>query len=417
MKKLLLLCCVLAIALSPLAAIKTGKSIFYADSYMLRAHGVEAAYWNPANIDMGTYEEIWLPGVNTGIYVNNNALDLDTYNYIMGKERLDDADKELILGKLDGSLRASFSGNSSIIGYAVKKISVSSSLTYVGKMALSEQYLDLMLYGNTDKEYIFDKHATDIAALSFTDFTLGMGGYPVPYLPENFPPIRFGFSASLLAGVGDVHLDEYNGIIRRSLDSGLYLYQDVDLHTALGGVGFKGMLGFASNPLPNLEVGLTLDNIFGGIYWSMLRENQKLNFEADSIYIANIDEDFYTQTNETVDIPAYTTTLPMELRMAALWTSQYVNLSTDYTQGFKNSLLTSKVGKLSFGAQFIPVSFLPVSFGIELGNSKNPWRTSYGISLRSVTGELGIALQSYDSIVPGYKSKGIAFGSFIRIWF
>ena len=35
---------------SPLLAFNTGKSILFADSYMLRAQGVEAAYWNPANL-------------------------------------------------------------------------------------------------------------------------------------------------------------------------------------------------------------------------------------------------------------------------------------------------------------------------------------------------------------------------------
>ncbi|MDD3235797.1 MAG: hypothetical protein PHH43_05665, partial [Candidatus Cloacimonetes bacterium] len=114
MKKLILLSLTMVIVFSSLAAIKTGKSIFYADSYMLRARGVEAAYWNPANLMAGKYYDLWVPGVNTGIFVNNNALDLDTYNYVMSQERLNDDDKQLILGKMDGSLRGSMRGNTSI---------------------------------------------------------------------------------------------------------------------------------------------------------------------------------------------------------------------------------------------------------------------------------------------------------------
>jgi hypothetical protein len=417
MKKLILLCLVLMLAFSSLPAIKTGKSIFYADSYMLRARGVEAAYWNPANIIAGKYYDLWLPGVNSGVYVSNNALNLDTYNYVMSQDRLDDADKQLILGKMDGSLRASMSGNTSILGFGFANMTISSSVTYLGRMALSEDYLDLLLYGNTEEEYLFDKSTNDLAALSFVDVTLGMGGFYIPFLPEKVPPIRFGFSASALAGVGSVHMEDYNGVIRRSIDSGLYLYQDVNLRTAAGGVGFKGMLGLASNPIPNLEVGLTLDNLFGGITWSMFKEDQKFHFVADSIYIANIDEDFYTQTSERVEIDAFSTELPPELRLGAMWTFPKLSVSTDYVQGFKNSMVTSSVGKLSFGAQLLPVPFLPLSFGISLGNSQNPWRVSYGVSLRSATGEAGIAFQSYDSFIPGPKSKGISFGSFVRLWF
>ena len=411
----MLLSVILLLVVSSLSAIRTGKSIFYSNSYMLRAKGVEAAYWNPANLVAGEFYDLWLPGVNTGFWASNNSLDLDTYNYVMSEDKLDEADKQLILGKLDNSLRGAMSGNVSILGYGFSNMSISSSFNILGKVAISKDYLNLLLNGNTESEYIFDKTTTDVAALSFVDVTFGMGGFNVPYLPENIPPIRFGFSASALAGVGGINTEEYNGIIRRSVDSGLYLSQDITLRTAVGGAGFKGMIGFASNPLPDLEVGLTLDNIFGFIKWNMVTEDQKFSFKADSVYVADIGDDFYTQTNSTEDIGSFSTEFPPELRLGALWTHKIYSLSTDYVQGFKNSLVTNNVGRLSFGAQAAPISWLPLSFGLSLGNSQNPWRASYGISFRSETGEIGLAVQSFETLIPTYKSKGISFGSFLRI--
>ncbi|GAB1467449.1 hypothetical protein MASR2M64_01180 [Candidatus Cloacimonadota bacterium] len=415
MKKLILLSLTMVIVFSSLAAIKTGKSIFYADSYMLRARGVEAAYWNPANLMAGKYYDLWVPGVNTGIFVNNNALDLDTYNYVMSQERLNNDDKQLILGKMDGSLRGSMRGNTSIFGYAFENMSISSSLTVAGKMSVSKDYLDLLLNGNTEAEYIFDTATNDLAALSFVDITFGMGGINIPYLPDKIPPIRFGFSASALAGVGNAEIEEYSGILRSSIDSGLYLSQDLTIRTAIGGTGFKGMIGFASNPLPGLEVGLTLDNIFGVIKWNMITENRNYSFEADSIYVANINEDFYTQTKSTEDIASYSTKLPAELRLGALWTYGIYSFSTDYVQGFKNSMVTSNIGRFSLATQVAPISWLPFSIGFSTGDSQNPWSASYGISLRSETGEIGLAVQSFETLIPNYKTKGISFGSFLRI--
>ncbi len=416
MKKILILALIL-LSLSALCAIKTGKSIFYADSYMLRAQGVEAAYWNPANLVSGKYYDLWLPGVNSGFYVQNNALDLDTYNFVMSQDRLDAADKELILNKLDGSLRGSFNGNSSIFGYAFSNMSISSSLNYMGKVSLSEQYLDILLNGNTQDQYLFDKHLNDISALSYADITFAIGGFKIPFLPETMPPVRFGVSGSVLAGVGSVHTERYDGYLSSSIDSGISLHQDIKLRTALGGQGFKGMIGFAANPIPDLEVGLTMDNILGSMNWNMFTEDQNYHFEADSVYVSNLDEDFYSQTRSQQEIDSFSMNLPPELRLGVLWTSPKLSLSTDYVQGFEESMVTSSIGKLSFGARLLPVYFLPLSFGISLGNSQSPFRASYGISFKSETAEIGIAFQSFDSLIPGTKSKGVSFGSMLRLWY
>ncbi len=417
MKKHILTLFIAVVIACPLLAIKTGKSIFYADSYMLRARGVEAAYWNPANLIKSKYYDLWLPGVNMGIYAKNNALDLDTYNFIMGKEYLSDSDKQLLLDKMDGSLRGSLNGNISVLGYAFSNMSISSSISMMGKMSLSEQYLDILLHGNTEGEYLFDKTHNDLAALSFADITFGMGDINIPYLPEVIPPVRFGFSASLLAGLGSVHMEQYDGRISSSVDTGMSLYQDVNLRTAVGGAGFKGMIGMASNPIPGLEVGLTIDNIFGTIAWNMFTEDQKYHFEANNVYVSNLNDDFYTQTKDREETDSFSIELPPEIRMGALWTAKKVSLSADYTQAFKTSMVTSSVGKISMGARFLPVYFLPLHFGISLGNSQNPWLASYGISFKSETGEIGVAFQSYDSLIPGPTSKGVSIGSFIRIWY
>ncbi len=277
--------------------------------------------------------------------------------------------------------------------------------------------MDILLHGNTEGEYVFDKQHNDLSALSFMDISYGIGDIKLPLIPKVIPPVRFGASASLLAGLGSVHMEEYKGLISSSIDTGMTLKQDVILRTGAGGAGFKGMIGLASNPMPNMEVGLTVDNIFGSITWSMFTEDQKFHFEAENVYASNLNEDFYSQSTKREEIEAFSMELPPELRFGALWTAKKVSLSTDYAQAFKNSMVTSKVGKLSFGARFLPVYFLPIHFGLSLGNSQNPWLASYGISLKSETGEIGIAFQSYDSFIPGPTSKGVSIGSFIRIWY
>ncbi|NLK49293.1 MAG: hypothetical protein GX294_01440 [Candidatus Cloacimonetes bacterium] len=103
MGRLLIIGLLALLALPLVAGNSAGLPIFFADSYMLRARGVEANYWNPALLNrMG---ELWLPALNTGISINNNALDLKYYNHIMDNKEISESDKEELLSRMDGSLR------------------------------------------------------------------------------------------------------------------------------------------------------------------------------------------------------------------------------------------------------------------------------------------------------------------------
>ncbi|HPH71167.1 MAG: DUF5723 family protein [Candidatus Cloacimonetes bacterium] len=414
MKRCILLVLIFLISVSVLNAFNTGKSVLFADSYMLRAKGVEAAYWNPANLKQVKGIDFWLPIMNLGISVNNNSLDLDTYNYVVSQDFLDDEDKIKILNKIDGSLRSAVEGNISIIGFAFNNISFSSSLHLTGRLAVSERFVDLLLYGNTDSLYVFDKSTTDISGLSYADFTFGMGNFIIPFIPEPIPKIRAGFSVSALVGVGDANTQEFNGYFNSSME-GLSLQQDISLHTGIGGYGQKVMLGLASNVTPQLEVGLTLDNLFGKITWPFTTEARNISITADDVYASNIDEEFYDYTSETVDIDTYSTELPPELRLGALYSMKRANVSVDYLQGFKSSINNSNIGRISMAAQVLPLKFLPIGMGVCFGNSIYPWRVSYSIGLHTSTGEIGFGVQSIKQLFPSYKSKGLSIGSYIKV--
>ncbi len=413
MKKLLLVSLALFLCFS-LFGIKTAKSIFYSDSYMLRARGVEAAYWNPANIIPTRNIDIWLPVANTGVQVNNNALDLDTYNSVVGDDYLDEDEKADLLKKVDGNLRGEFSGNHSIFGFTLGNMSFSSSANYMGKTGISKRYLELLLNGNEDSLYVFDKKSNYAFATSYVDLTYGMGDIKLP-LGDKIPTIRAGFSSSILVGFMDGYTQRFDGFLSSTMN-GITMHQDVTLRTGMGGIGFKSMLGLASQPYPGLDVGLTVDNIFGSLKWMGNTEDRIYGFHADSVYVSNINDDFYTQTDETVDTDSYTNSLPPELRLAAMYTFQQLSVSADFVQGFKNSVITDNTGRLAFGAEISPIPILRLHTGLGLGNSGYPWRISYGFSLRSSTLEGGLSVQSFQSVFPGSKSKGLAFGSFVRLW-
>lgn len=392
----------------------TPKSMFFADSYMLRARGCDANYWNPALLQRG-YSDIMIPFFNNSIYLGNNSFNIDLYNYIMEQDYLDDVAKQKIMNAIDGNMSFSIGGNMGIIGFTTGNMSFTGSVHLAAKGALDEQFLELALYGNGDgsEVYHFTKNNNYAEGLGYADLTYGIGDISLP-LPETIPDIKFGFSLSALGGLGNVQTRKLDGYLSSNLD-GLNVQQDVIIRTGIGGYGLKTLLGFYSEPIPRLEVGATLDNLFGFIRWETQTQDEIYHFEINNLYASNIDEDFYIEDSSTVDIKPYTTKLPPEMRLSALYTFKPVSVSADYVVGFGNSPEVSKQGRISLGAQICPLPQIPISLGYCSGNEIYPWRMSYGIGLDLKSVGFGIAIQSIESAFFNSSTKGLALATYFNV--
>lgn len=412
MKQRYLFLLFLLLLASGLNALGVGKALLFSDSFMLRARGSEALYYNPALINEG-YTDVYLPGVNLGFYVSNNSLDLDTYNFVMARDSLTTLDKEYILSRMEKSLSASMEAHFSLFGLTVGNVGLASSAHLYGTSSISRQYLELVLYGNQDSLYVFTKEDNNLSALSFIDLTFGMGDFRVP-LPEGWDPnLKVGFSTSLLVGLEDLYTSKFDGRFASGFD-GLSLHQDVEMHTGVLGMGFKGMVGAVAEPIPNLKLGLTVDNILGGIRWGLDTKGIRYTLEADSVYVAQLEEDFFTEEDETFEISAYTTELPVEFRLAGMYQLGHSSLSADWVLPSGASAMNFASGTLSLGAEINPLKYFPIHMGMSFGNSKVPPRFSLGAGVITSFGDIGIGFQSFDSLIPGPSSKGISLGTYFN---
>lgn len=414
MKKLLLLCTAFMLLASVSAYSSTGRSMLYSDSFMLRARGSEANYWNPALLNR-SYNDVLFPALNLGIYLANNSFDLDLYNTIVEKDTLSEADKSKILDAIDEKLGVYAGSQIILFGFSAGRSAVTGSLHLDARAHLSEQYLDLLLRGNTEDSYMFSKKQNNASALSYVDITYGMGDIRIP-LGKKVNPIQTGFALSILAGVGSGHTERYEGVFSSTFD-GLSLKQDILMRTGLGGYGFKGMLGTAwQTPLPGLSTGFALDNIMGFINWQAKCSDFGFRLEMDSVYVENLDEDLdalLTNESEEIEGKPYTTKLPLEFRGALLYEHTYASFSVDYFAGLTKTDQSSTTGRVAFAIESKVPAVMPMFLGFTPGNSDYPWRVSYGIGLRTRWLEFGLGMQSFKSLLPGYKTKGLAFASYL----
>lgn len=417
MNKLFLPLLLLLVAASLGATSFTSRSLLFADSYMLRARGCDANYWNPALLSP-KHGDLWLPAVNTGMQLGTNYLSLDLYNYVMEQDYLDDEAKQEILDAIDGSMDFSLGGQISLFGLTLGNLALTSSLHLGLRSALSEDILELVLYGNGDGSRVYELTDEEnyLDALSYLDFTFGMGDIRLP-LPYRIPDIDFGFAASFLAGAGKAFTQDVSGYLSANLD-GLTIRQDALLRTGAGGVGVKGLLGLHSEPLRRLHAGLTLDNFPGYIKWGLIREDFRYHFEADSLYVSDLDEDLenlYTDEYTQTKGEPFSTTLPPELRFSLLYDMKQASLSLDLVKGFGESETVSRQLRYSVGAQLTPVPILPIQIGYGSGNGAYPWRMSYGLGINLKAVELGFGIQSIEAVLPGPSSKGIAFATYFNL--
>lgn len=405
---LLILSCYLATAAT------TAGALPYAGSFILRAQGSEALYWNPANIS-AQYQDVVLPGMNIMVSADNNSFDLDTYNYICGRY-LNEEDKLNIMDKVDNSLKANSEAGGMLLGLTLGRVAFSTAMHSYGNLRLSEDYLQLALFGNEEEDYYFNKADNQINAISYQDVSIGFGSLELsPIIGTlKLPTTYWGVSGSALLGYGIAQTEIYQGLLHTGFD-GVTAAQELLIKAGIGGIGGKLMLGMRMQPLPNLTVGASLDNIMGHITWIGKKDMYTYSVRVDSVYVADLEEDYYDQDESSVPIGDFTTKLPPEVRLGALYGSSRANISIDWMQAWSGSQLTDGTGVLSWAAEINPIQSLLFVTGMKFGNADQPWLCSYGMGFRGQNLDGMFGCQAFGSLLPGYRSKGVAVSVSLKI--
>ncbi len=414
----ILLFLILVLLSFSISAITTSRSLAFSDCYLLRAIGSDALYWNPANLTTqhGSFD---IPIVNFKFNIENNGLNIHTYNKVTG-QFLDDALKDDVLSGFKGHLGFQGSMHSTILGMTLGRIGLGIGVNAVGSGKLSKQYMNLLLYGNSEQdEIVFTKHHNDAEGIAYSDITIGAGDYEISrlvpiYVEKELPPIKIGFSVSALTGLMGFEVSSFNGHFSAT-DDGINLVQDVTVNEGTFGYGYKGMIGLKSEPINHLEVGLTFDNILGNITWSGSNKKHFAHVEVDSLYISDLNSDIFNPTDSTADMGSFTTILPAEMNIGVLYRFPVASFSVDWRQGFQNSFITSKQPRIAFGAEYLPTKMVPIQFGYSLPNQLEPYRFSYGLGLRFTHFEVGFAVQSCHALVPCNLSRGFTFALHSRV--
>ncbi len=425
------------------------------------ARGVYSIGINPANLSIDKNDFIdfttVLPFPSTSVNSGTNFITINDINYYFGgvngeSRLLTEDDKQRFNSLLSGGglvfINASFSLFSFGINISedVGAFAISVQDIAGAKLYIPESLSDIALNGNQQGR-TYDLDDTNLKAWWIRNYSLSYSRIIAGNNSDSFDKLTFGVTGKFITGYSYIGTEKVNcsfatgqgnqitgqtDLLGYSAFSDMfgvkYDFDSVKQKSSLGlfpspaGTGYGFDLGIAGKT-GNWGFSIALTDI-GKITWN----NNAAQFSSfGDIYIDDLSNQEQLDTLEnrltgdSQKIHKFTTSLPTALRAGAHYSFDNgivpgsLLLALDIDQGFNNLPGNSKYPRLSFGAEWKPMDWIPyfrtgISYNSELGIG---WGFGVGIDIKIV--ELHFASSDMQSFITPNHSRHLSF-SFGSRW-
>jgi hypothetical protein len=378
----------------------SARAVAMGGAFTVLAAGPTASRFNPANLGLANYKNTGIEFVGVGASITNNSFTLSDYNKYTGAF-LTDADKHDLLGKVpEEGLKVSADVDASTLSLALGHLAISATGSAAADINLNKDIVDLMLNGNTFADTI-SVTGSYSSAISYASAGISYG---TSILHLGSSQLAVGATGKYIRGIGIEEVTDLAGGIA-TYATGFEGAGHVIARTALGGTGYAVDLGAALKLSGSYTAGARIENFVSHITWNHETEERGYLFSFDTMTMANADDDYVVSDNYTKDIPSFTTTLPASLTVGFGKTAGKLLWAVDWEQGFRTAPGTSTRPRLSAGAEWSLIGFLPLRAGYSTGGARNT-SVSLGSGLRFIGYYLDFAVVS-GSTFSGYSTKGV----------
>lgn len=388
--------------------------------------GPHALFVAPSNLALPRSPVFYLYFPYAHLGITNNVMDISLFNHIFQLDTLKDADKQTLLDRIKhNSWNTSFA-NSAVLGVSIGNFALGVREFGGVRAKVPGDLLNLMLLGNEFgrvydfSDFRFEYMAGMEASLGGA-YTINMENY------KNLNNLNVGVSIGYIyASTFGMEIDSGSPLPAYfSIDSVhsafisdshyLALPDTVYLKYAEGGTGYRINLGISSQLNREVSVAIGLENALSDIYWNknpfygMTYLNVR-KFKLQSLIDSAYRDTFIdTLTADTMH-RAFHTSLPRILRIGLNYrsSSQPITTYLDYEQGFSNSVFSTTVPKLSFGAEYNPLSFIPVRLGFTVGGDVG-FGFNTGIGLKFPYFFLDIGYSAHNGLFNSAEGQEITF--------
>lgn len=367
--------------------------------------GPQTGYYNPAMLSLGHGTSISI--VYAGQLVGNSAFSITDINTYFQKDKfLNEYDKRHLLHRI-GNKPLNFIGRTevSILGFKTSGFSI--ALEGLGDVDLNlyKQLFEIALNGAGIGDTFHFTHLNNYgSAYVSLDLAFSHGFNTMGLDP--FRKFFFGVGFKALRGIGYVNFDQID--LTLSIDSN-YIHVDGNgrVITSMGGTGmaFDLGIGFETH---NWTFGLSIQNIYSKIHWSVADSAIYFLVDSDSFTVADFIDNpdtIITDSNWVEPVEPFDTKLPVTFRtgISAHFFNGKIHAFADFVH---RSFKFYNETKLGLATELRFVKFLPLRFGVALTNRGNYFTSGLGVRVSSFSVDLGVAF--YRGLFNG--AKGLKAG-------
>jgi hypothetical protein len=411
--------CVLILLLSGGLAwgrgISNARALGMGGAYTAAARGLEAPYWNPANLGLSDGGRYSIGIFGAGVGLKNNSLTLGEYNKYNGSF-LDDSDKEFIMNSVPGDgLRIEAIAEASALNFSVGNFALVSKGYGASSINIGHDPLELMLYGNTVVDEMSLKN-TYGEGYGIVDIAASYGRALTQWEDGEFAA---GGSVHYLRGLAYQKIIEAVGIVTTT-DTGFVGDGHVSLLSSNGGSGVAIDLGVAVIFDRSWYFSGVWQNAYSKLIWNRETELRIVSFNmepttAHAYGDSTINDSLITGRDTTVAAESFSSDLPSTMRLGLVKQFPKFLVSLDWEQALVSRPGTGVNPRVAAGIEYKPTNFLPLRAGMSTGGRQGSLY-SYGLGLIFGPYHFDMAVANSGSPIPT-STKGARFAVGMGLYF
>ncbi len=381
------------------------RGIGLAGSLTGSSAGPQTGYYNPAMLSQGHGTSLSI--LFAGELVGNSAFSITDINeYFQKNKVLNEYDKRHLLYRIGNKpLNIIDRTEISLLGFKTSGFSIALEGLGEADLNLYREIFEIALNGAGIGDTFHFTNLTNYgSAYASLDLAFSHG-----FNTMQLDPLRkffFGIGFKALRGIVYANVDHSDMTL--SIDSN-YIHVDGNgrLITSMGGTGMALDIGIGFEA-HNWYFGLSIQNLYSKIHWSVADSAVYFLIESDSFTVADLinnPDTVITDSSWAEPIEPFDAKLPRTFR-AGISTHFYNGKILAFADFVHRSSKFYNENKLGLATELRFVRFLPLRFGIALTNRGNYYTTGLGVRISSFSIDLGMAF--YRGLFNG--AKGLKAG-------